>query len=101
MLDSGPVWVSSSQPLYAIAGTKYKSNPRSVVQGEYRIGTSTGGKRQLCRRMFRAAPYPLNRTGFAHSVREICTAGSEREVARSDMMDLNGHEVGIRRRSEG
>jgi hypothetical protein len=79
MLDSGPVWVASSQTLYAIAGTKYKSNPRSLVQGAYTIGNSTGGKRQLCRRMFRAAPYPLNRTEFAHSVREICTAGPERE----------------------
>jgi hypothetical protein len=43
-LYSGPVSVSSSQTLYAIAGTTFMSNPSSLVQGAYTIGTSTGGQ---------------------------------------------------------
>jgi len=42
-LYSGTVSISSSQTLYAIAGTTYKSNPSSLVQGLYTIGTSTAG----------------------------------------------------------
>ena len=42
-LYSGPVTISSSETLYAIAGNANKSNPSSLVQGAYTIGTSTGG----------------------------------------------------------
>jgi hypothetical protein len=40
-LYSGPVSVSSSQTLYAMTGHSNASNPSSLVQGSYTIGTST------------------------------------------------------------
>jgi Chitobiase/beta-hexosaminidase C-terminal domain len=40
-LYSGPVTISSSETLYAIAGNANMSNPSSLVQGAYTIGTST------------------------------------------------------------
>jgi Chitobiase/beta-hexosaminidase C-terminal domain/Fn3 associated len=43
-LYSGPVTISSSETLYAITGTANKSNPSSLVQGAYTIGTSTAGQ---------------------------------------------------------
>jgi hypothetical protein len=42
-LYSGAVTISSSETLYAIAGTANKSNPSSLVEGAYTIGNSTGG----------------------------------------------------------
>lgn len=41
-LYSGPISVSSSQTLYAIAGTTFTSNPSSLVAGTYTIGLAPG-----------------------------------------------------------